>query len=177
MNVRLYVVPLYLWNLTTNFDITWHEVHPYTDSESWKVSFHITHKQKFFINNNFFPYYRVEMSPCPKMSGFVSHVRMFVPKCPDLCPMSGCLSLYKMSGCMSLLRYLKSVFDCLTVLIKTSPFVRIFACVPLSLCPNLCMCPLVPLSESVHVSPCPFIRICPLVCLNVLVKNRNGWPA
>ena len=31
-------VTLYLWNLTTNFDVTLHEVHPYTDSESWKVS-------------------------------------------------------------------------------------------------------------------------------------------
>ena len=41
-----------IWNLTTNFDVTWHEVHPYTDSGSWKVSFDITHKQKFFINNN-----------------------------------------------------------------------------------------------------------------------------
>ena len=52
MNVPLYHVPLYLWNLTTNFDETWHEVHPYTDSGSWKVSFDFTHKQKFFINNN-----------------------------------------------------------------------------------------------------------------------------
>ena len=32
------IVTLYLWNLTTNFDVTLHEVHPYTDSESWKVS-------------------------------------------------------------------------------------------------------------------------------------------
>ena len=45
-------VTLYLWDLTTNFDETWHEVHPYTDSGSWKVSFDFTHKQKSFINNN-----------------------------------------------------------------------------------------------------------------------------
>ena len=38
------------------------------------------------------------------------------------------------------------------------PFVRI-----MSLCPNLCMCPPVPLSESVHMSPCPFVRICACV--------------
>ena len=50
--IHVYHVTLYLWNLTTNFDVTWHEVHPYTDSGSSKVSFDITHKQKFFINNN-----------------------------------------------------------------------------------------------------------------------------
>ena len=52
MNVRLFHGTLYLWNLTTNFDETWHEVHPYTESESWKISFDITHKQKFYINYN-----------------------------------------------------------------------------------------------------------------------------
>ena len=52
MNVRLYYVPLYLWNLTTNFDETWNEVHPYSHQGSWKVSFDSTHKQKLFINNN-----------------------------------------------------------------------------------------------------------------------------
>ena len=36
--IHVYHVTLYLWNLTTNFDVTLHEVHPYTDSESWKVS-------------------------------------------------------------------------------------------------------------------------------------------
>ena len=52
MNVRLYYATLYLWNLTTNFDETWHEVHPYSHHGSWKVSFDFTHEQKFFINNN-----------------------------------------------------------------------------------------------------------------------------
>ena len=55
MNVRLYNATIYLWNLTTNFDETWHEVHPYSNHGSWKVSFDFTHKQKLMILwSNFF---------------------------------------------------------------------------------------------------------------------------
>ena len=69
MNVRLYYATLYLWNLTTNFDETWHEVYPYSHHGSWKVSFDFTHKQKFFINNNILynvfiqSFFRTEKNP------------------------------------------------------------------------------------------------------------------
>ena len=95
MNVPVYLDPLYLWNLTTNFDIIWHEVHPYTDSESWKVSKNSIHKQNFFTNTAIFPT-SVRMSEYVPMSD----------KCPDLCP------IVKMSGFVSLLiwnRYLTRV--------------------------------------------------------------------
>ena len=52
MNVPVYLDRLYLWNLTTNFDMT--EVHPYTDIESWKVSKNSIHKQIFFTNTSIF---------------------------------------------------------------------------------------------------------------------------
>ena len=61
MNVRLYNATIYLWNLTTNFDETWHEVHPYSHHGSWKVSFDFTHKQKFFINNNIYKLANIEI--------------------------------------------------------------------------------------------------------------------
>ena len=51
MNITVYLVTLFLKNWSADFDETLHDAKACTEEGLCKVSAHITHKQKIFINS------------------------------------------------------------------------------------------------------------------------------
>ena len=73
MNVPLFLVTIFLKTLPTNFDETFRVLSRLPKDATETFSLNSIHKQKFFINNNFF------------ITVVSEYVRICIP-CPDLCP-------------------------------------------------------------------------------------------